>query len=85
MITDEMLFWVVPSVFIFDLILTLAVKLKKLDDINLVALTRFITFILGGVSSWLLFFDVPSQGVLHDYLFGSVLLYYIPLRLVLIR
>ncbi|KTD98620.1 hypothetical protein CWB63_16995 [Pseudoalteromonas sp. S409] len=85
MLTNDILIWLVPAIFILDLFLTICVKLKKLADINLVALVRFVTLVLGSISTWLLFFDAPSQGILYDYLLGLVLLYYIPVRLIFIR
>lgn len=85
MLTDEILVWLVPFVFVLDLFLTISVQFKRLDDTNVVALARFVTLVLGSVSTWLLFFDAPSHGALYDYSLGSLLLYYIPVRLVFIR
>jgi hypothetical protein len=85
MLTNNVLIWLVPSLFTLDLILTLCVRIKKNFDVNFIALIRFITLVLGSISTWLLFFDVPSHGVLFDYLIGIVLLYFIPIRLIFFR
>jgi hypothetical protein len=85
MLTNNVLIFLVPGLFILDLILTIGIRIKIISDVNFIALIRFITLVLGGISTWLLFFDVPSHGVLLDYLIGIVLLYFIPIRLIFIR
>jgi hypothetical protein len=85
MLTNNMLILLVPGLFILDLILTIGVRIKRVSDVNFIALIRFITLVLGSISTWLLFFDVPSHGVLLDYLIGIVLLYFIPIRLIFVR
>ena len=85
MLTENPLVTLVPLIFIIDLVLTVAVIRKKVKDRNVVPVLRILLMGLGVASSWILFFNYPSLGHLFDYIYGSILVYFLVIRVFLLR
>ena len=65
--------------------MTIAVSFGKIVDKNIVPIFRFLLMGVGVGSSWMLFFNFPSLGAFYDYCFGGIFIYFIGLRIFILR